>query len=73
MSRALVHHPAQHPCVTVGISRRASHTGDTELTTATLTVIVGARNLAPGVTAVHLDSPALLRVFERGFHFVFRM
>lgn len=74
VSGAFVHHPAQRSCVTAGISRRAPHTGDTELTTAAFIVIVGAVDLALGMTTTHFDSPALLfRMLERGFNFLLRM
>src|SRR5690606_25841569 len=74
VSGALVHHPAQRSCMTAGISRRAPHTGDTEFTTAAFIVIVGAVDLAPGMTTTHLNSPALLfRMLERSFNFLLRM
>src|SRR5690606_10945267 len=74
VSGALVHLPAQRSCVTAGISRRAPHTGDTELTTTAFIIIVRAVDLAPGMTTTHLDSPALLfRMLERSFNFLLRM
>ena len=67
VSCAVIDNLTQLPGMVGRIFGGTPDAGDTEISAPTLLVIVGAVQLAPGVTAPDLDAPAMrLGVLQRG-------